>query len=136
MNLKEFADFCNSRYTLDRVPMRAANLATNAELTHALLGLSGETGELVDVVKKHLMYNRPLDQKAALLECGDVLHSIFRVIECLNFSVESVMDAHKTKLQERDRTNQNHYMSDSQLVADLNAVLQEQLDKARQTNGL
>jgi len=136
MNLKEFVDFCNSRYTLDRVPMRAANLAANAELTHALLGLSGETGELVDVVKKHLMYNRPLDQRAALLELGDCLHYLFRIMECLNFSVESVMDAHKTKLQERDRTNQNHYMSDSQLVADLNAVLQEQLDKARQTNGL
>ena len=134
MNIQEFQKFINGRYTADRVPVRAANLAHNAELVHALLGLSGETGELVDLIKKHLMYNRPLDWKAAMLEVGDVAHALFRIMELLNMSFEAVMHSHVEKLKARDAANGNHYMTDSQLVADLNAVLQQQLNAAKEAS--
>lgn len=41
-------------------------------LMHMLLGLTGEVGELVDVMKKHLIYEQPLDCEGALEELGDI----------------------------------------------------------------
>jgi NTP pyrophosphatase (non-canonical NTP hydrolase) len=134
MNVQEFQKFINGRYTVDRVPVRASNLAHNAELVHALLGLNGEVGELTDLIKKHLMYNKPLDWKAAVLELGDVQHYLMRVMWMLNIPFEAVLETHKIKLEERDRTNPDHYMTDNQLVADLNAVLQQQLDAAKEAS--
>ncbi len=134
MNIQEFQRFVNSRYTADRVPVRAANLAHNAELVHALLGLNGEVGELTDLIKKHLMYNKPLDWRAATLELGDCLHYLLRVMEMLNVPFNAVTTSHVAKLEDRDRTNPTHYMTDSQLVADLNTVLQQQLDAAKEAS--
>jgi NTP pyrophosphatase (non-canonical NTP hydrolase) len=112
--------------------MRASNLAHNAELVHALLGLNGEVGEITDLIKKHLMYNKPLDWKAAVLELGDVQHYLIRVMHLLNIPLQAVMESHKIKLEERDRKNPSHYMEDNQLVDDLNVILQQQLDAARE----
>jgi NTP pyrophosphatase (non-canonical NTP hydrolase) len=134
MNIQEFQKFINGRYTADRVPVRASNLAHNAELVHALLGLNGEVGELTDLIKKHLMYNKPLDWKAAVLELGDVQHYLMRVMWLLSVPFEAVLETHKIKLEERDRTNPSHYMTDDQLVADLNSVLQQQLDAAKEAS--
>lgn len=43
------------------------------DLTHAALGMSGEVGELVDAIKKHVIYGRPLDRVNVVEEVGDIL---------------------------------------------------------------
>lgn len=45
---------------------------TNMDAIHMCLGLSGETGEVVDVVKKHAIFNKPFDRDALVKELGDV----------------------------------------------------------------
>jgi NTP pyrophosphatase (non-canonical NTP hydrolase) len=41
------------------------------DLVHGSLGMAGEAGEIVDVVKKLFAYDKPLDKDGLLLEIGD-----------------------------------------------------------------
>jgi NTP pyrophosphatase (non-canonical NTP hydrolase) len=132
MDYAAYESWVNSRYNNNSTPTRAANLAANAELVHAILGLNGETGELTDLIKKWMCYNRPRDDMKLLAEAGDVLHYYVRVIHLLGFSLPVVMDYNREKVMARDISEPNRYMSDEKLVDDLNTILQLQLDYAKQ----
>ena len=41
-------------------------------LMHMIMGVSGEVGELLDTVKKHIVYDKPLDIENVLEELGDI----------------------------------------------------------------
>ena len=43
------------------------------QLANAALGLTGEAGEVAEVIKKHLFHATPLDQDALAKELGDCL---------------------------------------------------------------
>lgn len=45
----------------------------DAHLTHMAMGVAGEAGELLDAIKKSVMYRKPLDRENVLEECGDIL---------------------------------------------------------------
>lgn len=45
---------------------------SDAHLLHMCMGLSGELGELIDIIKKSIFYRKPLDLKHAKEEMGDV----------------------------------------------------------------
>ena len=41
-------------------------------LVNAVMGLCGESGEAIDIVKKHLHQGHPLDQEKLIKELGDI----------------------------------------------------------------
>lgn len=43
-----------------------------AHLLHMAVGISGEAGELLDAVKKHVVYNKELDLENVIEELGDL----------------------------------------------------------------
>ena len=43
-----------------------------AHVLHMAVGIAGEAGELLDAVKKHVIYNKPLDVANVLEELGDL----------------------------------------------------------------
>lgn len=43
-----------------------------ANLLHMAVGISGEAGELLDAIKKHVMYNKELDIDNVIEELGDL----------------------------------------------------------------
>lgn len=45
---------------------------SDAHLTHMALGIAGEAGEIVDVIKKKTIYQKPLDREHAVEELGDM----------------------------------------------------------------
>lgn len=67
----------------------------------AALGIAGETGEIVDCVKKTIEYDRPLDMPKVKEEVGDLLHYIAILIDSCGWTFEEVMEGNKTKLQKR-----------------------------------
>jgi|DEB19_MinimDraft_3_1074340.scaffolds.fasta_scaffold261375_1 NTP pyrophosphatase (non-canonical NTP hydrolase) len=115
MKYPEFLEYVKSRYTDDIEAKRAANVPAHSSLVHACMGLSGETGELIDLLKKHIFYGRPLDQEALLSELGDVLHYYMRIADLCHFSLPTIMEYHKVKLMARDATSHNHYFSSAGL---------------------
>jgi NTP pyrophosphatase (non-canonical NTP hydrolase) len=45
-------------------------------LANAALGLAGESGEVLEPIKKHLFHNKPLDNANLSKELGDVLYYV------------------------------------------------------------
>jgi len=53
------------------------------ELLHAVVGIAGEAGELVDAVKKEFFYNHDLDVENVIEELGDLKYYIEAVVQNL-----------------------------------------------------
>lgn len=67
----------------------------------AALGLAGETGEVVELLKKH--YRDGTHPGAdMLLELGDVLHYLTVIAKAYGWSLEKIMNANVRKLDARD----------------------------------
>ena len=65
------------------------------------MGISGEAGELVDAVKKHWVYGKPLDTENVLEECGDVLFYVAALLNECGFSLMDAMEYNEAKLAKR-----------------------------------
>ena len=70
-------------------------------LLHAAMGLETESGEIVDMLKRHLFYGYNMDRINALEEVGDILWYIALILDELDSSFEMVMAANIAKLQFR-----------------------------------
>lgn len=65
------------------------------------LGLSGESGELVDLIKKWVFHEKPLDEDHAKKELGDVLWYAALICESFGWKMEDVMELNIEKLRKR-----------------------------------
>jgi NTP pyrophosphatase (non-canonical NTP hydrolase) len=65
MTLKEYEEFVESMFRQD--------LTTDQLIANMSMGLAGESGELIDLLKKDLFHNVPADATKLLLELGDTL---------------------------------------------------------------
>lgn len=70
-------------------------------LAHALLGISGEAGELSENVKKWIFYGRPLDRQEMKEELGDLLWYVALACNALGVPLSEVMEANISKLKSR-----------------------------------
>lgn len=74
------------------------------QFLHAAVGLAGESGELLDKVKKIYWQRHPLDDKwfkAAVLELGDILFYIQFMANNLGVTLDEVRDRNVAKLTAR-----------------------------------
>lgn len=74
---------------------------TKAHLLHAVVGISGEAGELLDAIKKHVIYNKELDIQNVIEELGDIEFYIEMFRSKLNITREQVLEANVKKLSKR-----------------------------------
>lgn len=74
---------------------------TRCELLHAVLGISGEAGELLDAVKKHVIYCKPFDRVNIKEELGDLEFYMEALRQILNISREETLELNETKLRQR-----------------------------------
>ncbi len=70
-------------------------------LVIAALGLSGETGEVNDHIKKYLGHGHELDKGYITKELGDILWYIAYMAYTLDITLEDIANANITKLAER-----------------------------------
>lgn len=70
-------------------------------ILHGAVGLAGESGEVLDMVKKSWVYGRPLDKDKMLAEMGDVLHYLTMLCILLDVTFDDVMRNNMIKLQKR-----------------------------------
>lgn len=71
------------------------------QLTLGALGLAGETGEVIDLIKKHLYHGIPLPVEKIALELGDVLWYIRYIADTIGADLEIVARMNDKKLSER-----------------------------------
>lgn len=65
------------------------------------LGITGEAGEVADLIKKHVAHEHPLDVEKLSKECGDVLWYIAVMTRQLGMTLEDVMETNIKKLKDR-----------------------------------
>lgn len=65
------------------------------------MGLAGESGELIDILKKHVYHGHALDMEAAKKELGDVLWYVAVLASELGFKLSEVAEANIEKLEKR-----------------------------------
>lgn len=70
-------------------------------LMHAAAGISGEAGEVIDAVKKHWAYDKPMDKDHLMEELGDTLFYIQAMINLNGWTVDEVINYNVTKLEAR-----------------------------------
>lgn len=70
-------------------------------LIEAALGLTGETGEAVDIVKKTMFGGHPLDKEKLLLEMGDIAWYLTEMCLALNVSFQDILEMNIKKLEKR-----------------------------------
>lgn len=67
----------------------------------AALGLVGESGEVAEIVKKHLGHNHVLDRGAVCKELGDVLWYVAALASACGLRLSDVAQANVDKLRRR-----------------------------------
>lgn len=72
-----------------------------AELLNGCLGLAGETGEFLDMVKKWIFHEKPLDSEHLEKELGDVLWYAAMICKAMGWSLDEVMKKNVDKLRAR-----------------------------------
>ena len=72
-----------------------------AMLNHAALGVAGEAGELVDAIKRHTIYGKPIDRANVIEELGDLRFYIQAVQNVLGISESDVLQSNADKLAKR-----------------------------------
>jgi NTP pyrophosphatase (non-canonical NTP hydrolase) len=71
------------------------------KLTNGALGLGGEAGEVVEVVKKHRYHAHPLDRDELAKELGDVLWYVAELCAAADLSMGEVATRNIDKLRAR-----------------------------------
>ncbi len=72
-----------------------------SQLDLGALGLAGEAGEVVDLIKKFLYAGHPLDAEELVEELGDVLWYVALICHAVGTSIGEVMAANVEKLRRR-----------------------------------
>ena len=70
-------------------------------LINGVMGLCGESGEAIDIVKKHLAQGHDLDREALIKELGDVAWYLAETAYALDVSLEEVCSRNIDKLRRR-----------------------------------
>lgn len=71
------------------------------ELINGIMGLNGESGEAIDIIKKHLYQGHTLDLHSLIKELGDVLWYIALSADALGIGIHDIAEANIEKLRKR-----------------------------------
>lgn len=74
---------------------------TSYKIENALLGLSGEVGELCDHYKKYMYQGHDFDCNHMIEEAGDVMWYLAELAEALNTTLETIAGRNIEKLKKR-----------------------------------
>ena len=86
-----------------RQALRTLNPALDKRdvLINGVMGLCGEAGEAIDIVKKHLAQGHELDREGLIKELGDVAWYLAETAWALDVPLEEVLQRNLDKLRTR-----------------------------------
>ena len=70
-------------------------------LINGVMGLCGESGEAIDIVKKHLAQGHPLDKEKLVKELGDIAWYLAETAYALEVPLSRVLEGNIEKLRKR-----------------------------------
>lgn len=76
-------------------------LSRREVLINAVMGLCGESGEAIDIVKKHLFQRHDLDREKLAKELGDIAWYLAEAATALDMDLDDIFAANIEKLRKR-----------------------------------
>lgn len=79
-----------------------SNMTVNiSEVLNASLGLSGEVGELNDMIKKFIYHKTPMDEGHFKKEIGDICWHIAQMCHACGYELDDILQMNIDKLKSR-----------------------------------
>ena len=95
MTINEYQEACL------RTEPPAAKISETTRLENGLMGLNGEAGEAVDILKKFLFQGHDLDKVHLAKELGDVAWYLAVTADALGYYLEDIFQMNIDKLKAR-----------------------------------
>lgn len=92
---------CSEEYQEAVASFMQSSLSNEQALSNWALGLAGESGEVIELVKKHLYHGKPLDEARVKEEVGGVLWYVAALLNQLGLSLGEVMGYNIAQLEAR-----------------------------------
>ena len=73
----------------------------NFEMMYLAMSLAGESGEVIEIIKKHMRDGREIDIEKLKYEIGDVMWYIASLCDCMGFDMGEVAHMNIEKLRKR-----------------------------------
>lgn len=93
MQLKEYQEKSKRTMNMD--------LEKREALSNMIFGITGETGEVVDLFKKHLFQGHDLDIQHLKEELGDVMFYMVNLCNLIGVQMEDIIEGNHNKLLKR-----------------------------------
>lgn len=77
------------------------NLTPFQQLENGIMGLNGEAGECIDILKKHLFQGHELEQEHIAKELGDIAWYLALSADAIGYDLETIMQMNVNKLRAR-----------------------------------
>lgn len=84
-----------------KAALRTAGEDMDKYLLNAILGLCGETGEVVDIVKKHMFQGHDLDREKIAEEAGDCAWYLALLASAIGMNLGDILTGNLEKLKKR-----------------------------------
>ena len=86
-----------------KLAMKTLNQALDKKdvLINSVMGLCGESGEAIDIVKKWLAHGHELDREHLARELGDIAWYLAEAAYALDMSLDDILSANIEKLKKR-----------------------------------
>lgn len=87
--------------TINEYQQAALRTAGHPDIVSGVLGLTGESGECADLVKKHLFQGHDLDTEQLAKELGDVAWYLAASASAIGYDLETIFELNVDKLNKR-----------------------------------
>ena len=77
------------------------DLSKREMLINSMMGLCGESGEAIDIVKKHLFHSHELDKDKLVKELGDIAWYLAEAAQAIDVPLEEILRLNIEKLKKR-----------------------------------
>jgi NTP pyrophosphatase (non-canonical NTP hydrolase) len=82
--------------------LRTSSMTNELDMMlNGVMGLAGESGECVDLMKKHLFQGHPMDMDYMAKELGDVAWYLAVTAHAIGYDLETVLQMNVNKLRKR-----------------------------------
>lgn len=98
-------------------------------LLHGAMGLCTESGEFMDMMKKHIYYGKPLDLANAGEEIGDTQWYCGLIIDVLRTTLDEVLTVNIAKLQARFPEKFTEYHAENRNLEAERKILEDGIER-------
>ena len=110
---------CNMEYLHRQNAVRKEDMIDVGGILNGCLGLAGESGETLDMIKKWVFHEKELDKEHLKKEIGDVMWYVAMICESAEFDLDDVLQTNIDKLKARYPEGFDTYLANHREEGDI-----------------